>query len=45
VSKNEIPKTMQANHSFRKYNIIGHGSHAKGRTHTGGIGKGRKPKT
>jgi hypothetical protein len=26
-------------------NIIGHGSHAKGRAHTGGIGKGRKPKT
>jgi hypothetical protein len=26
-------------------NIIRLGSHAKGRTHTGGIGKGRKPKT
>jgi hypothetical protein len=25
--------------------IIGRGSHTKGRTHTGGIGKGRKPKT
>jgi hypothetical protein len=25
-------------------NIIGYGSHTKGRTHTGGIGKGRKPK-
>jgi hypothetical protein len=26
-------------------NTIGHGLHAKGRTHTRGIGKGRKPKT
>jgi hypothetical protein len=26
-------------------NIIGHGSHDKGRTQTGGIGKARKPKT
>jgi hypothetical protein len=26
-------------------NIIGHGSHIKGRTHIGGIEKGRKPKT
>jgi hypothetical protein len=26
-------------------NIIRLGSHAKGRMHTGGIGKGRKPKT
>jgi hypothetical protein len=26
-------------------NIIGHGSHAKGRTYTGGIGKGGKLKT
>jgi hypothetical protein len=25
-------------------NIIGHGSHAKGRLHTGGIGKGKKTK-
>jgi hypothetical protein len=25
-------------------NVIGLGSHAKGRTHTGGLGKGRKPK-
>jgi hypothetical protein len=23
-------------------NIIGHGSHTKGRTHTGGIGKGKE---
>jgi hypothetical protein len=26
-------------------NIIGHRSHTKGRTHTGEIGKGKKPKT
>jgi hypothetical protein len=25
--------------------FIGHRSHAEGRTHTGGIAKGRKPKT
>jgi hypothetical protein len=26
-------------------NTLGHGSHTKGRTHTEGIGKGKKPKT
>jgi hypothetical protein len=30
---------------FRIFNIIGYGSHAKGRTHIEGIEKGRKPKT
>jgi hypothetical protein len=26
-------------------NVVGFGSHAKGRAHTGGMGIGRKPKT
>jgi hypothetical protein len=36
---------MKNTQEIRTDNVVGLGSHDKGRAHTGGMGIGRKPKT
>jgi hypothetical protein len=45
VDKQRIPNSYYIEIIISCSNILKHGSQAKGKTHIGGIGKGRKPKT